>query len=305
MGHGRVKQKGTPALLSQIALNISGAANFLIPMPFAEKVKLAQDLGLSSVEFHPYQEWRGEAGPLFGRSGRELTSVLDLCRQLDRISIHAIVGPTIVTVDPKLRAKRVAGNKMSIVDAALLGAEVVVIHCRMAEITQLDVMQRVRPVLTDLAEYGAALGVRIAVETPTDLRHPDHFVSLMETFDHPNLGATLDTGHLLGCLGKDVKDSEDLPEKYNDVLFSLARDLLALGKLSHVHLNDIVADTLKDHYGMGIGFVDFRHVLGLAQDGGYRGIYVLEIHRGPNGVRGSLTHDECREAVELIKGFVA
>lgn len=292
-------------MLSQIALNISGAANFLIPMTFAEKVKVAQDLGLSSVEFHPYQEWRGQAGPFFGRSGREVASVLELCRELDRISIHAVMGPTIVTADPALRAKRVAGNKMSILEAALLGAEVVVIHCRMAEITQLEVMQRVRPVLTDLAEYGAALGVKITVETPTDLRHPDHFVSLMEIFDHPNLGATLDTGHLLGCLDEDVKNSDDLPEKYNELLFSLARDLLALGKLSHVHLNDIVAETMEDHYGMGIGFVDFRHVLGLAQDGGYRGIYVLEIHRGPSGVRGGLTHDECREAVELIKGIVA
>ena len=94
-------------------------------------------------------------------------------------------------------------------------------------------------------------------------------------------------------------------DAYNDLLFNLTAAVLDMGKLFHVHLNDIRADTLADHYGIGLGFVDFPRVIGEMARQGYDGLLAMEIHRGPDGKVGSLTPQGFREATEYTLGVMS
>ena len=170
----------------------------------------------------------------------------------------------------------------------------------MKHVDEPEVWARVEPVLLDLAEYGAERGARVCLETPTDLRDPTHFLSIFERAQHPNLGATVDTGHLLSCLDDEAKTPGCVADAYNGLLFDLTCRVLDMGKLFHVHLNDIVADTLADHYGIGLGFIDFPRVLGEMARYGYEGLLAMEIHRGPDGQVGSLSPEGFHSAVAHV-----
>ena len=292
------------SMTHRVAVNISGAAQFMGDMDFFAKVEFARSCGVNAVEAHPCREWPAAECSLIDLSGAAVKRVREGCRGLDCISVHAQMGATVADDDPAVRAQVVQWNRTAVRDAAFLGARVVVVHCHMAKIAEPDVRGRVIESMRDLADYADAFGVRICLETPTDLREPALFAALIRDIDHPNLGATIDTGHLRSCLDDATKRSSAVVDAYNDVLFNLTRDVLALGKLFHVHLNDIRAETLADHYGIGLGFVDFERVLGAIQADGYEGMLVLEIHRGPAGEVGDITAEEFRAAVHHVLAIV-
>lgn len=288
----------------KLAINISGAAKCLEPLTFFEKVAFAKNCGVDAIELHPYKEWPGEGQfPFAGVEAEEAKRIRECCAALNGLSIHALMGQTFSSDDPALRDEAIAGNKLAIRQAEFLGSHAVVVHCRMEHIDAPAVWERVEPVLLDLAEYGAERGVRVCLETPTDLRDPTHFLSIFECAQHPNLGATLDTGHLLSCLDDEAKPPDRVADAYNGLLSGLACRLLAMGKLFHVHLNDIVAATLADHYGIGLGFVDFSRVLGEMQRRGYDGLLAMEIHRGPDGLVGSLAPEGFRQAAAHVRSL--
>jgi len=291
---------------SQVAANISGAAEFLKPQGFFEKVAFARSCGVNAIELHPYQEWPEGGRSLLELEDADREAVRECCLTLDGISVHALMGQTFASDDEELRGEAIAGNLRAIEEAQFMGSRAVVVHCRMSRIAEPVVLDRVIPILKQLADHGEAHNVRVCLETPTDLRDPAQFVGLFEEVDHPWLGATIDTGHLLSCVDEDTKKTPRVVEVYNETLCGLTREIVAMGKLFHVHLNDIRirGDALPDHYGIGLGFVDFERVLGSVKESGYDGLLALEIHRGPGGEVGSITPDEFREAVDYVKQIV-
>ena len=299
-------------MMDQIAINISGAAKCLADMNFFDRVDFVKSCGVDAIELHPYKEWpegtvpRGLSppAPFAGVDDTEASRIRDCCAKLTAVSVHALMGQTFSSDDPVLRDEAIAGNRLAIRQAAFLGSKAVVIHCRMSRLGEQVVRDRIGSILLDLAEYGAAQGVRVCLETPTDLLDPTHFAAIFERVEHPNLGATIDTGHLLACLDEETKGSARVVAAYNDLLFALTRAVLDMGKLFHVHLNDIGADTLADHYGIGLGFIDFPRVLGEMKGFGYDGLLAMEIHRGRDGKVGSLSFDGFREATEYVMGIV-
>lgn len=290
----------------QVAVNISGAAKFLRPQSFFEKVVFARSCGVNAIELHPYQEWPEDHGALLKLDAVEREALRECWMTLDGISVHALMGQTIASDDEQLRQEAVFGNMTAIEEAQFMGSRAVVVHCRMSRIAEPEVLERVIPILKKLADHGEAHDVKVCLETPTDLRSPEQFVALFQEVDHPSLGATIDTGHLLSCVDDDTKKTPRVVEVYNEILYDLTREIVAMGKLFHLHLNDIRirGDALPDHYGIGLGFVDFERVLGHVKDNEYDGLLALEIHRGPGGEIGSITPDEFREAVDYVVQIV-
>ncbi len=270
-------------------------------MSFFEKIDFARGCGLNAVELHPYKEWPADAAPLLELPPDQRARIHDACAGLDAVSVHALMGETFASDDPALREEARRGDHLAIEEAAFLGARAVVVHCRMRAIDQRSVLDRVLPVLTELAEHARDRGVNVCLETPTDLRRPEHFLALFERVQHPNLGAVIDTGHLLACLDEETRRSPRVADAYNELLFNLTREPLRMGKLYHVHLNDIRADTLADHYGIGLGFVDFPRIIGEMKRAGYAGLLAMEIHRGPSGEVGGLSPEGFRDAASYVR----
>ena len=288
---------------SQIGVNISGAAKFLQPLSVDEKLAFVHSCGGSGFEIHPYSEWPTQPGPLPLLPAVELARLRERAAGFSRISVHSLMGQTFSSGDESLREEAVLGNRQAIREAAFLGAEAVVIHCRMFEFGQRTVVDRVIPVLEDVAEYGRLFGVRVCLETPTDLTCAFHFLDLFDRVEHPGLLATLDTGHLLSCLDEQTWRADSGVRLYNDLVCDVARGLLERGKLGHVHLNDVRRD-LRDHYGMGLGFIDFPRLFGILAAAGYDGMLVLEIHRGDGGTTGGISEEEFRAAVAYVRQHV-
>ncbi|MEW6355172.1 MAG: GNAT family N-acetyltransferase [Planctomycetota bacterium] len=284
-----------------IAINISGAAPQFMNRAFAEKVEAARRFGLNSIELHPYKEWPS----LFDLPGEELRRIQETARTLDRISAHAPMGETFTIPDDAKSQTAVAEDRESIRAAGFLGAEAVVIHVRMKYVNSDEDKRRAAGIIRDLGEYAQCFGVTIAVETSTDLRAPEDLADIIRYADHPNVGVTVDTGHLLNCLSGEDKKADDVAERYNAILHKTLDLFLAERKVFHIHLNDIRPGKLWDHYGMGLGFVDFDGTIRKILAAGYRGILAMEIHRGDGNGVSSITDEEVQGAVDLTRMLVA
>jgi len=284
-----------------VGVNISGAAKVLQDLSVEEKIEFVRGLGVNAVELHPYREWPAEQGGLFGQTGESLKSLGGLFKSLDAVSIHAPMGDTPTVKDQAKRAEAIEGVRDSLRAASFLGAGVAVVHIRAAYMETPEDEQEAARVYRDLGDYAQALGVKVAVETSTDLQSTAQFLRFIETIAHENVGATLDTGHLLRCMSEEEKSSDAAAGIYNDLMLGCANDLLQMGKLWHVHLNDVRRKNFLDHYGMGMGFVDFESVFTLLRKYDYAGMLLLEVHRGDSDEVGSITREEIQAAVDFVK----
>ena len=284
-----------------ISINVSGVSKQFIERTFAGKVDVARDFGLNSIEVHPYKEWDS----FFDLPGPELRRIKEVAASLDRVSVHAPMGETFTIPDDEKAREAIDGDRDSIRAAGFLGAEAVVVHVRMKYIDTDADKRRAADFIRDLGDYAQCFGPTIAVETSTDLRDPQDLHDIIRYADHPNVGVTIDTGHLLNCLSDEDKKADDVADRYNAVLHKTVDLFLADRKVYHIHLNDIRAGKLWDHYGMGLGFVDFDGVFKKLLDSGYRGIFTMEIHRGIEDEVSSITADEVQQATDLTKMLVA
>ncbi|NOZ24440.1 MAG: GNAT family N-acetyltransferase [Planctomycetes bacterium] len=289
------------SMKDDIAINVSGAAVQFLNRNLAEKVEVARVFGLNSIELHPYKEWES----FFDLPGAELRRIKETAEALDRISVHAPMGDTFTILDDEKAQEAMDGDCDSIRAAGFLGAETVVIHVRMKYVESDGHKRRAADFIRDLGEYGQCFGVTIAVETSTDLRAPEDLADIIRYTNHPNVGVTIDTGHLLNCLSDADKKAEDVAVRYNAMLHKTLDLFLAEKKVYHIHLNDIRAGKLWDHYGMGLGFVDFDGTIEKLLGSGYRGILAMEIHRGDGDEVSSITAEEIQAATDFTKMLVA
>jgi len=117
--------------------------------------------------------------------------------------------------------------------SAALGAGVMRIVCGNHHQWDVDPVQRrrlLRPLLEGLAETGAGLGVRVAVENHADFTVTD-LVAFLEQIGHPNLGLCLDTGN---CLRTGERPAQIVPHLDPGRLFMVqAKDVRLLPGADH------------------------------------------------------------------------
>jgi len=153
--------------------------------------------------------------------------------------------------------------------AAYLEAEIVTIHHK-PKATVEDQAEFLRRI----GDYAIGKGVRIGVENVGgDLKK---FVSLIESVEHPSMGATLDVGHC--AYFDDIKSISNLEERaktLNDLMEKLVRELG--GRLLHLHVHNVRLSDWRDHRSVPEGVIDFPRLVQTLKEIGYGGLFVIEL----------------------------
>jgi len=192
---------------------------------------------------------------------------------LDRARKHE---PTLVSESSDARARRIEFYRHAIHCAAELGSDCVSLWSGVLrdEISHEKAMARLVEGLHEVLDLAAGQGVLIGFEP-----EPGMFIDSMSRYeellclvDAPNLGLTLDVGHL-HCQG-------ELP---------LAKHIRRWSSpLVNVHLEDMRAG-VHEHLMFGEGEIDFPPVLKALADMGYEGGVHVELsrhsHDAPNVAR--------------------
>jgi sugar phosphate isomerase/epimerase len=171
---------------------------------------------------------------------------------------------------------------MSITAAQALDLEAVTIHAGLPirHMALDEFRARLVDVLQQLGEAAARAGTRIGLENWRYPDNPEEHLRILEMVNHPNVGATLDIGHIAywfqneGTMGLTNKDDE---AEYHRRLYSFIE---ALGpRIVHVHVHDVRAADLADHRGLGRGFLDIEGIVAALDRVGFDDVLLFEIHQ--------------------------
>jgi L-ribulose-5-phosphate 3-epimerase len=174
--------------------------------------------------------------------------------------------PTLVSLKPEDRQKRVDFYKYCIDVAAILDADCVSIWSGILKDPADDdeVLTRLADGLSRVLDSAAQQNVMIGFEP-----EPGMYIESMSQFDrllqwvkHPNLGLTLDVGHLY-CLGE--VPLVDYIKRWGD-------------RLINVHLEDMKAG-IHEHLMFGEGDIAFPPVIEALSETGFKGGVHIELSR--------------------------
>ncbi|MHB8901285.1 MAG: sugar phosphate isomerase/epimerase family protein [Thermoguttaceae bacterium] len=224
-------------------------------LPARQALAMAADLGVDAVEL----DARGDFAPrnLSETGLRQLKKMLsDLRLRVASVSFRTRRGYDI----PADLDARVEATKEAMRLAAQLGARVVV-----------NQVGRIRSgqgggddsllveVLTDLANYGNFAGALLAAETGSE--PAEELARLMERLPEGLIGVDLNPGNL-SAAG-----------------FAPTEAIQALGeRILHVHATDGFCDLATrrgEHVPLGTGATDFPLLLGVLEEYGYQGYYIV------------------------------
>jgi len=258
---------------------IGTALASLAGLSLHEAIDTARALGFEGIGLLAADNARHSIGSLPGfwwdrmdRVGRyALRRALDGCR----LSVHApFVDLPLLSYCPHVR--NLAGRLVrdSFECAAFLGAETVTIHVQPQPFVSLngswsEMLEMVR----GLGDTARVLGVRIGIETgyPPDVAD---FARLIGAVDHPNVGATLDIGHVTIGYPHDRLDTGGV-ERTNARITKLVKGLGT--KILHAHIHDVRASDWRDHRELGTGIHDMATICTALRSVGYAGLLEFEL----------------------------
>lgn len=174
--------------------------------------------------------------------------------------------PTLVTADLAERKKRIDFYFYCIDLAAELKADCVsiwsgILHQPTDDETALArLAEGLQVILKRAAEQNVVIGFE--PEPGMYVESMNHFDRMLQWIQHPNLGLTLDIGHLY-CLGE--VPLADYIERWGEMLVN-------------VHLEDMKAG-IHEHLMFGEGEMDFAPVIDAISKTGYRGGVHVELSR--------------------------
>ena len=252
---------GTRSTLT-VGVNTASLAGYSL----AEALRVAAELGFQAVELLAFEGASHSQGELCGVWFRDLDTagqdqLLRLLEPFPRRSLHApFVDAPLLTYNQRTRACAVAQVEETIDLDAFWGE-------------LLDVYRR----LGDYAlERGG--GVRLGVETGYPEGAAD-FARLVQAIDHPAVGATIDVGHVRGCVPRERWGTPEGIAELNDHIAFL---LQTLGeKIMHFHIHDVRRADFRDHRELGDaganGVIDFARLATQVTASGYAGLWILEL----------------------------
>lgn len=190
-----------------------------------------------------------------------------------------------LSTDAEERRRAVRTVDVALEGSAYFGASLAVLHPQ--PLTQATWKLRQNEYVDALArwtERAAGLGVRIGVETgfPQSI---DDYVSLIQTVNLANLGATIDVGHqgrFVELASRIPAEARALPasvQAYNDTTIAILQRLGA--KVFHLHVHDIDPETWVEHKPLVHDFVDYPRLYRTLREIRYQGALVLEIGGAP------------------------
>lgn len=161
-----------------------------------------------------------------------------------------------------------------------LGAEVLTIHHNIAK----------QPFFSEVCEYLQDKKLKIGIENEGGKYN--EYVELIKSIEHPQIGATIDTGHC--SLFAEIKTIENLDqraEKLNGLILNLIKDLKRKIYLFHLHNVRKYEDVdfskiphpywkegdLVDHRCISEGLINFQKIFSLLKEIGYQCLFEIEL----------------------------
>lgn len=253
------RAQSTPAARIPKAVLIS-----MLPkeLPYAERFALARSAGFEGIEMQTISN-RDEAAEILAAS------------KTTGLRIHSVMNADhwrfpLSSADPAIVAQSVAGMETSLRNAALWGADVVLLVPAVVDAATSygDAWTRSQRVIRDrLLPMAAALNVVIAVEEVWNkfLLSPLEFARYVDEFNSPQLKAYFDVG--------------------NVVFYGFPQDWIrALGpRIVKVHLKDFQLDRPNGRFSwrnLGEGDIDWAAVRRALADVGYAGYVTTEVAAG-------------------------
>ena len=175
----------------------------------------------------------------------------------------------------KLASERIKENIRAM---EFIGGQVVVIHTsRKTQYSVSEFWGELIDTIKELGDYAGEHGVMIGVENvpntgPTDA---DEFLRLIYQVDHPSVGATIDTGHVLGFVSKSLHGTSEGEHLFAQTLADMADRLASL--TLHVHIHDVRRRDWRDHREVGTGIVDYIPFFQQLQKNDFAGALSLEL----------------------------
>jgi len=289
----------TPSLLAAAKRKWPLGANTAVQgYSLSQAIALIRELEFDVIEIHPMGRPQPTPKIFPGFQFDQLTAT-------EKQQIRRQLKPfkTVTTHLPYTRLNWLSANleekqyAIKTVDTALegsayFGAKIAVLHPQpLTQETWKTRQREYTDAISRWAENAAKLGVKVGVETGFP-HSVDDFVSLIQSINHPNLGATIDVGHqgrFVELASKIPAESRSLPasvKAYNDTTNAI---LSRLGpKVFHLHVHDIDPETWVEHKPLVHDFVDYPRLYETLSQIQYRGSLVLEIGGPPEQMPGHL-----------------
>ena len=266
-----------------VGVNTASLAGYSL----AEALRVAADLGFQAVELLAFEGATHSQGELCGVWFRDLDTagrdrLLRLLEPFPRRSLHApFIDAPLLTYNKRTRACALAQVEETIDFAAFIRAEAIATHANRRNTLPLDAFWgELLDVYRRLGDYALERGggVRLGVETGYPEGAPD-FARLVQEIDHPAVGATIDVGHVRGCV---ARERWGAPEGIAELNEHIAYLLRTLGeKVMHFHIHDVRRADFRDHRGLGDaetnGVIDFPRLATQVTASDYAGLWILEL----------------------------
>ncbi|MCG8450096.1 MAG: sugar phosphate isomerase/epimerase [Pirellulales bacterium] len=268
----------------RIGYNTNGLAHHSLP----DAIRLLASLGYQSVAITVDH---AALNPYVSAHEKELQQVFDMLAELGMRSVIETGArylldplhkhePTLVTSKSAGRPRRIEFLRHAIDTAAVLGSDCVSLWSGKlpAGDSRADGLRRLAESLHIVLDYAERKDVRLGFEPEPGMLVDtmDSFAELLEQIDSPQLGLTLDVGHL-HCLDEGPLDQ--VIRRWSD-------------RLVNVHIEDMRRG-VHEHLMFGEGEIDFPPVLAALAEIGYGGGLHVELsrhsHDGPAAAKQAFT----------------
>ena len=251
-----------------------------------EAIHAAQALGVGAIGFSGAPTPMVAGKPLYSFLWDELEAaqqeaIVATRRAFARGVIHApFVDTPLVSSNPYIEAEAHRQMLMAVSAAKALELEAVTVHAGLPakNMTMDEFRNRLVKVLQSLGEAAATANTTICLENWRYPCDPTEHLHILERVNHPNVGATLDVGHISywfqheGVTG--LHSAAELAEYHH----RLDQFINTLGpRIVHVHMHDVRAADLADHRGIGRGFLDIDNIIAALHRVAFDGVILFEI----------------------------
>ena len=275
-----------------------GANTAIQGYSLSQAIQLIKVLQFEVIEIHPMGRPQPTPKVFPGFQFDQLTSaeksqIRAQLKPFKQITTHLpYSGLNWLSANPQEKQKAIQTVDIALEGSAYFGARTAVLHPQtLTQETWKARQGEYTEAILRWATNAAKLGVKIAVETgfPHSI---DDFVSLIQSINHPNLGATIDVGHqgrFIELTSKIPAESRSLPasiKAYNDTTNTI---LARLGpKVFHLHVHDIDPETWVEHKPLVHNFVDYPRLYQTLASIDYKGSLALEIGGPPEQMPANL-----------------
>lgn len=247
----------------------------------------ALDLGYDGIEIAVFPE--KETGPdrypwvvVDRLDTAERQRLKALAAKFRHVTTHLPYSPDLrpLAADPVVREKSRRELHRALDDSAFWGAQLANVHVVSEPgVSFADAKADLVALYRELGEHAARSGMKLSIETTRPYRVAE-YLELIRDIDRPNVGGTVDTGHIsfykldLPVAAPDRASPESI-RRLNDLMLEI---VAALGpKLFHLHVDDVRAPDWREHFVPGRGIVDWPRLMAHLAHTGYRGVMVAEI----------------------------